>query len=356
MGAGQKSNCKGEEEEGGEMLVISTLLLLRLTPITWAAIPSFLANLEEDSTYHKCDSAMCWWTTFDIEIDSDFSVPNSSLVVADYRWDWWEVKMSSLLEECAPSLPLSQIAYSFSACNNIEDGSVEEACIAMQRDWLDEKGAIKTTLIQTYSELPRAESFINECLSLGGDDVSEVEDIFDYYDYSDYYDYDDYNYDDDDDYNWVEEKVGGRKKRSLEGKLKARVKVREERRGRGRKGQRGGKVVEKKRTGKSQRPKGGQKRRTTKQRNGPKKKKTQKNKKKKKQKERARKGRKKTNSGRQTSKKKKKKAKQALKKIGLKKVPSQLVLAQVKCIWLAVDLALEDCGKSVLKNSNIGNS
>merc|ERR1712181_93155 len=234
-----------------------------------------------------------------------------------------------------------------------EDESVKEACIAVQSDWLDEKGAIKITLIQTYSELPKAESFINECLALGGDDVSEVEEIFDYYDYSDYYDYD---YDDGDDYTWVEEKAGGRKKRSLEGKLKARVKVREERRGRGRKGQRGGKVVEKKRNGKSQRPKGGQKRRTTKQRNGPKKKKTQKNKKKKKQKERARKGRKKTNSGRQTSKKKKKKAKQALKKIGLKKVPSQLVLAQVKCIWLAVDLALEDCGKSVLKNSNIGNS
>merc|ERR1712192_26743 len=347
MGAGQKSNCKGEEEEGGEMLVISTLLLLRLTPITWAAIPSFLANLEEDSTYHKCDSAMCWWTTFDIEIDSDFSVPNSSLVVADYRWDWWEVKMSSLLEECAPSLPLSQIAYSFSACNNIEDESVKEACIAVQRDWLDEKGAIKTTLIQTYSELPKAESFINECLALGGADVSEVEEIFDYYDYSDYYD--------NDDYNWVEEKIGGRNKRSLEGKLKARVKEREERRGMGRKGQRGGKVVEKKRTGKSQRPKGGQKRRTPKERNGPKKKKTQKNKTKKKQKERARKGKKKTKPSRQTSKKKKKKAKQALKKIGLKKTPSKLILAQVKCIWLAVDLALEDCGKSVLKNSNIGN-
>merc|ERR1711971_911995 len=231
--------------EGGEMLVIATLLLLSLTPLTWAAIPSFLANLEEDSTYHKCDSAMCWWTTFDIEIHSDFSVPNSSLVIADYRWDWWEVKMSSLLEECAPSLPLSQIAYSFSACTNIEDESVEEVCIALQRDWLDEKGAIKTTFIQTYSELPKAESFINECLALGGADVSEVEEIFDYYDYSDYYDYDDYNYHNDD-YNWVEEKVGGRKKRSLEGKLKERVKEREERRGGGRKGQRGGKVVEKK--------------------------------------------------------------------------------------------------------------
>merc|ERR1711971_1494906 len=332
MAKGKRRGEGGWSE--GEMLVIATLLLISLTPITWAAIPSFLANLEEDSTYHKCDSAMCWWTTFDIEIHSDLSVPNSSLVIADYRWDWWEVKMSSLLEECAPSLSISQIAYSFSACNNIEDEIVEEACIALQRDWLDEKGAIKPTLIQKYTELPKAESFINECLALGGADVSEVEEIFDNYDY------DDYNYDDDDDdddYNWVEEKAGGRKKRSLEGKLKARVKEREERRGMGRKGHRGGKVVEKKRNGKSQRPKGGQKRRTTKGRNGPKKKKTQ--------------------PSRQTSKKKKKKkAKQALKKIGLKKTPSQLILAQVKCIWLAVDLALEDCGKIVLKNSNIGNS
>jgi len=336
------------------MLVIATLLLLNLTPLTWAALPSFLANLEEDATYHMCDSAMCWWTTFDIEIHSDFRVPNSSLVIADYRWDWWEVRMSSLLEECVPSLPISQIAYSFSACNNIEDESVKEACVAVQRDWLDDKGAIKTTLIQTHSELPKAGSFIKECLALGGDDVSEVEEFFDYYNYSDYHDYDDYY--DHHDYNWVEEKSGGRTKRSLEGKLKARVAEREERRGRGRKGHRGGKVLEKKRNGKSQRLKGGQKRRTTKERNGPKKKKKNKNKQKKKHKERARNRKKKNKSGRQTSKKKKRKAKQALKKIGLKKMPSQLILGQLKCIWLAVDLALEDCGKSVLKNSNIGNS
>merc|ERR1712080_359762 len=44
----------------------------------------------------------------------------------------------------------------------------------------------------------------------------------------------------------------------------------------------------------------------------------------------------------------KKEERRALKKIGLKKAPSQLVLAQVKCIWLAVDLALEDCGKNIL--------
>ena len=78
----------------------------------------------------------------------------------------------------------------------------------------------------------------------------------------------------------------------------------------------------------------------------------------------------------------KKEERRTLKKIGLKKAPSQLVLAQViidvaifvksqfetlkkgailtcsssqvKCIWLAVDLALEDCGKNILKASKIG--
>merc|ERR1711934_1103418 len=224
----------------GEML-LATLVLLNLGPLlAWAALPSFLANLEEWSTYHKCDSTMCWWTNFDIEFVTDLRVPNSSLVIADYDWNWWEVKMSSLLEESAPSLPLRQVAFSFSACNDIDDSSIKEACFGVQRDWLDEKGAINTSLMQMYSEMPKAESFINECLALDGDGVSEVEEIFDYFDYHDYdyYDYHDYYYSNDGN-DLVEEKSGRRHKRSSElGELKARVKQREERR----KGERNGKV------------------------------------------------------------------------------------------------------------------
>merc|ERR1711990_930978 len=366
---------------GAGKMLLATLVLLNLGPLACAALPSFLANLEEGLTYHKCDSAMCWWTNFDIDFFTDLRVPNSSLVIADYDWNWWEGKMSSLLEECAPSLPLSQVAYSFSACEDIDNSSIEEACIGVQRDWLDERGEIKTSLMQMYSEMPKAESFINECLALEGDNMSEVEDIFDYYDYSDWYEYDyadyyDY-YDNYDGNDLVEEKSGGRQKRSLElGKLKATVKLREKRRGRARKGQgaerdveeqrgrgrngkRNGKVAEKQRNGKRKR--GGQKRKTRKEKKNGKKIKTEKSKKQKKQKGKARKGKEKTKkgkkknqSGKQTaSKKKRKEAKRALKKIGLKKVPTELVLAQLKCIWLAVDLALEDCGREVLKNSNI---
>jgi len=335
------------------MLQLATLFLLNLSPLAWAALPSFLANLEEDSTYHQCDSAMCWWTNFDIDFVTDFRVPNSSLVIADYDWNWWEVKMNSLLEECAPSLPLSQVAYSFSACNDIDDSSIKEACFGVQRDWLDEKGAINTSLMQMYSEMPKAESFINECLALDGDGVSEVEEIFDYFDYHDYdyYDYDDYYYSNDGN-DLVEEKSGRRQKRSSElGELKARVKQREERR----KGQRNGKV-KKQRNGKN-----GQKRRRAKEGQGAKEIKTKRNKEKKKQgktrkeKKKAQQGKKKTKSRKQAASKKKERReeKRALKKIGLKKVPTQLVLGQLKCIWLAVDLALEDCGKEVLKNSNI---
>jgi len=339
------------------MLQLATLFLLNLSPLAWAALPSFLANLEEDSTYHQCDSAMCWWTNFDIDFVTDFRVPNSSLVIADYDWNWWEVKMSSLLEECAPSLPLSQVAYSFSACNDIDDSSIKEACFGVQRDWLDEKGAINTSLMQMYSEMPKAESFINECLALDGDGVSEVEEIFDYFDYHDYdyYDYDDYYYSNDGN-DLVEEKSGRRQKRSSElGELKARVKQREERRGRARKGQRNGKV-KKQRNGKNS-----QKRRRAKEGQGAKEIKTKRNKEKKKQgktrkeKKKAQQGKKKTKSRKQAASKKKERReeKRALKKIGLKKVPTQLVLGKLKCIWLAVDLALEDCGKEVLKNSNI---
>jgi len=331
------------------MLQLATLFLLNLSPLAWAALPSFLANLEEDSTYHQCDSAMCWWTNFDIDFVTDFRVPNSSLVIPDYDWNWWEVKMSSLLEECAPSLPLSQVAYSFSACNDIDDSSIKEACFGVQRDWLDEKGAINTSLMQMYSEMPKAESFINECLALDGDGVSKVEEIFDYHDY-DYYD--DYYYSNDGN-DLVEEKSGRRQKRSSElGELKARVKQREERR----KGQRNGKV-KKQRNGKN-----GQKRRRAKEGQGAKEIRTKRNNEKKKQKGKTRKekkkaqqGKKKTKSRKQAASKKKERReeKRALKKIGLKKAPTQLVLGKLKCIWLAVDLALEDCGKEVLKNSNI---
>jgi len=331
------------------MLQLATLFLLNLSPLAWAALPSFLANLEEDSTYHQCDSAMCWWTNFVIDFVTDLRVPNSSLVIADYDWNWWEVKMSSLLEECAPSLPLSQVAYSFSACNDIDDSSIKEACFGVQRDWLDEKGAINTSLMQMYSEMPKAESFINECLALDGDGVSEVEEIFDYFDYHDYdyYDYDGYYYSNDGN-DLVEEKSGRRQKRSSElGELKARVKQREERRGRARKGQRNVKV-KKQRNGKN-----GQMRRRAKEGQGAKE--IKKKGKTRKDKKRAQQGKKKTKSRKQAASKKKERReeKRALKKIGLKKVPTQLVLGQLKCIWLAVDLALEDCGKEVLKNSNI---
>merc|ERR1711990_1017728 len=230
---------------GAGKMLLATLVLLNLGPLACAALPSFLANLEEGLTYHKCDSSMCWWTNFDIEFVTDLRVPNSSLVIADYDWNWWEVKMSSLLEECAPSLPLSQVAYSFSACEDIDNSSIEEACIGVQRDWLDERG--------------------------------------------------------------------GQKRKT-------------------RKGKKNGKKIKTEKSKKQKKQKG----------------------KARKEKEKTKKGKKKNKSGKQTtSKKKRKEAKRALKKIGLKKVPTELVLAQLKCIWLAVDLALEDCGREVLKNSNI---
>merc|ERR1712130_88885 len=343
-------HLRGGGSKGFKMLAPTLLLLLDLSPFAWAALPSFLDNLGWDSSYRKCDQAMCWSTTFDIEVVTDFRVPNSSLVIANYDWNWWEVTTSSLLEECSPSLPLSQVAYSFSACKDIDDSSIEEACIAVRRDWLDEKGEIKKSLLQMYSEMPKAESFINECLALDGDHVNELEELFDYYDYSDYYDYYDYY----DENLWDEkqsgktygmkkvenlwdEKSGKRQKRSLD--RSKEVAKRQGRRRRARKVGRNKRIEKKERNGKHR----DQKRRS---------KKGKKSKKREKKKSTKEKG--KIKAAKQTASKKKKE-KQALRKIGLKKVPSLLVLAQLKCIWLAVDLALEDCDKNVLKNSNISN-
>ena len=50
-----------------------SLLLLSLGPLaSWGGLPSFLVTMEEEWHYYKCDPAMCWWTTFDIEIDTDY--------------------------------------------------------------------------------------------------------------------------------------------------------------------------------------------------------------------------------------------------------------------------------------------
>jgi len=340
---GRVSSARGKMTS---FFAVRSLLLLSLGPIaSWGGLPSFLVTMEEEWHYHKCDPAMCWWTTFDIEIDSDYSVPNSSLMIADYDWDCWEVRTSSLLEECAPALPLSQIAYSFSACKGIKDEKIEEACTAMQRGWIDEKGAINKVFLQeTYSAVTlKAQTFINQCLVLEGNGVSEVEEIFNNYDYSDYYDY--YDYGD----NEVDEKSGGRKSRSVDdGKLRSRVKQRQEQRA-GRRGRGGNRTKRRKEQingkGKGNDQKG---------RKGLGKKKANKGRK---RGNRKRKGKKEKRKEKESKKKKnntKKEERRTLKKIGLKKAPSQLVLAQVKCIWLAVDLALEDCGKNILKASKIG--
>ena len=112
-----QEDLRGKRGEGsaqqarGKMTSFSSvrsLLLLSLGPLaSCGRLPSFLVTMEEELHYHKCDPAMCWWTTFDIEIETDYrsvlgekisenskfrcSVPNSSLVIADYDWDWWEV-------------------------------------------------------------------------------------------------------------------------------------------------------------------------------------------------------------------------------------------------------------------------
>ena len=62
------------------MLQLATLFLLNLSPLARAALPSFLANLEEDSTYHQCDSAMCWWTKFDIDFVTDFRLGLTNII------------------------------------------------------------------------------------------------------------------------------------------------------------------------------------------------------------------------------------------------------------------------------------
>ena len=143
--------------------------------------------------------------------------------------------------------------------------------------------------------------------------ISHSHDYDDYYD--DYYDYKD---------NEVDEKSGGRKTRSVDdGKLRSRVKQRQEQRA-GRRGQGGNRTKRRKEQtngkGKGNNQKGrkdfGKKKANKGRKRG----------------NRKRKGKKEKRKEKESKKKKnntKKEERRALKKIGLKKAPSQLILAQV---------------------------
>ena len=67
---GRVSSARGKMTS---FFAVRSLLLLSQGPLaSWGGLPSFLVTMEEEWHYHKCDPAMCWWTTFDIEIDTDY--------------------------------------------------------------------------------------------------------------------------------------------------------------------------------------------------------------------------------------------------------------------------------------------
>merc|ERR1711962_535715 len=82
----------------GQLLVLFPLLSIV------SGIPSFLK-----SSYLRCDDTACWHKTFDLEHSHVLHVPNSSLIISDWDWDWYEVTTESIIQSCSPSLSQYQM-------------------------------------------------------------------------------------------------------------------------------------------------------------------------------------------------------------------------------------------------------
>jgi len=160
------------------------LLLSLLLPFVVAGgLPSFMNEYD----YKQCDDQSCWPTTFHIELwETDVKVPNTKIIAKKDDWDYVGVTLTSLLEECSPSLAPSQLAYSFTDCKDMKH-DIEEVCEYVKKGWLDDQGKIAAAFLETtFGGLEHASGYIGECLAWDGEGS-------DYYDYD--YDYYDYDYD-----------------------------------------------------------------------------------------------------------------------------------------------------------------
>merc|ERR1711936_1339134 len=119
-------------------------------------------------------------------MNNEIPVPNKT--VKYFTYDYFDVDTVGLLADCAPSVTVADIAYSFKSCKDKEiDWKYRDARLFRKKGWVGQDGkTINSSLSTAFGEIDGASENIEKCLKWDGvwDD-----DYYDYYDYYDDYDY-----------------------------------------------------------------------------------------------------------------------------------------------------------------------
>ena len=348
-------------------------LCLLLQAVAGGDFPDFAVDDDWFDDYYVCEGDACAYSMVYLYIDETIQVPNKTVTYEKYKH--FDVSLSGLLADCAPSLSIVDIATTIASCRDV-DWKYRDACKYRRKEWLGQDGeTVKDSLDRDFDQIEGASENIVKCMDWDG--------VYDY-DYYDYYGYDYYDY-----YDYLEESDANKKRnkrdlntnvpefmkqtfRSKRGlyqkekddkkktgkKSKNRNKNRRRKTNTGRKKknkkkQRKGKNTKRNRN-KGRHHKNKNKGNTSKKRNKHKgKPKNRRNKTSKKAKNKKKKNNNKKKQDRKKRKEereKKKKEKKMLKQLDLDSKPSKEILNKLDCVERAIQFGLEKCGEKIFKD------
>jgi len=165
------------------LAVLQFYLLLPL--VVGGEYPDFDDDYDGHSWY-ECEEDACYGKTMYLYMNNEIPVPNKT--VKYFTYDYFDVDTVGLLADCAPSVTVADIAYSFKSCKDKEiDWKYRDACLFRRKGWVGQDGkTINSSLSTAFGEIDGASENIEKCLKWDGvwDD-----DYYDFYDYDDDYDY-----------------------------------------------------------------------------------------------------------------------------------------------------------------------
>merc|ERR1711936_910837 len=108
-------------------------------------------------------------------MNNEIPVPNKT--VKYFTYDYFDVDTVGLLADCAPSVTVADIAYSFKSCKDKEiNWKYRDACLFRKKGWVGQDGkTINSSLSTAFGEIDGASENIEKCLKWDG--------VYDDYDY-----------------------------------------------------------------------------------------------------------------------------------------------------------------------------
>merc|ERR1712233_147966 len=289
-----------------------------------------------------------------LKVERSRTDPQSGLKYKERNTDL--VATIDMIGVCLPGVNPNVLADTFLSCSN---GKVEEVCTVVKRGWLEDKEGKsvvnENALLATFKGLNGGEDAVRECLQIPEEyEYYEIE--YYYYDYEDYFD------------DYLEES-GSRQRRAVDSKkIRQWKKQGDKPKGRKKKTENKRKTIGKRRDRKKDGRRGGNRRnpgrngrskksgkRTAKEVGRQQKKDEKEEAKAEKKAEReakkaARKAEREEN--KESSKAEKGVQKEALSKLGLKKMPSKSSMEKLTCVQEKISELLVRCAKNILSKTN----